>query len=95
LGLSGGWFGLLGRGRGFFERRGREGCAESAEEDRKEFKMKTKTKKEFLMLSNNTKNLSIFFGIYFVFSFLRSLRNLCDLCVQKMYFPCIKKWFTL
>jgi hypothetical protein len=61
--------------RGFFERRGREGYAENAE---KKYKKNTKL---------NTKNIDVSNFLYifvFIFSFLRPLRNLRALCVQKI-----------
>jgi hypothetical protein len=67
----------------FFERRGREGCAKSAEEDKeKKYKIK-KIKNTFLIYSNQF-TYSFFFGFPFLPSFLRPLRNLRALCVQKL-----------
>jgi hypothetical protein len=61
------------KGTGVFERRGREGFAKCAEEEKKE-KRKTKIK-------NNTNSLNqILYS--FSLSFLRSLRNLRALCVE-------------
>jgi hypothetical protein len=69
----------------FFERRGREGCAEGAKEVKeKEYKVKkTKNKNNFLINELVLKKL-FFFGFPFVPSFLRPLQNLRALCVQKL-----------
>jgi hypothetical protein len=42
--------------RGYFERRGREGFAESAEEDKDNTKVKPKKRKQFLKIHKNFKN---------------------------------------
>jgi hypothetical protein len=61
----------------FFERRGRKGFAKCAEEDKRKYKMNSKKEKTVFHFLN--------FGIFLVFSFLRSLRNLRALCVQKFF----------
>jgi hypothetical protein len=74
-----------GEYRDFFERRGREGCAESAKEvkERKCKIKKIKNKINFSMSGPASQKL-FFFGLSFAPSFLRPLRNLRALCVQKI-----------
>jgi hypothetical protein len=62
-----------------FERRGRKGFAESAKEDKENTKIKSKTSK---VLGFQILIFSVF--VFFSPSFLRPLRNLRALCVQKM-----------
>ncbi len=69
----------------FFERRGREGFAEGAKEVKeKKYKVKKIENKNLLVKNWNELRESVFFGFPFVPSFLRSLRNLRALCVQKL-----------
>jgi hypothetical protein len=73
-----------------FERRGREGCAEYAE--KKIQKIKPKRKRKNISAIGNTcfqfRSINLSFYLFILFLFfgilLRSLRNLCALCVQKI-----------
>ncbi len=75
----------------FFERRGRKGFAEDAK-DEKEYKIKSGSvislsQHKFSKIPQSIQSLQthiIVFGVTLVFSFLRSLRVLCALCVQKI-----------
>jgi hypothetical protein len=71
----------------FFERRGREGFAEGA----KEVKEKNTKLRKFKIENNHFFDAGLkmfekpfFFGFPFLPSFLRPLRNLRALCVQKL-----------
>jgi hypothetical protein len=74
----------------FFERRGRKGFAEVAKEAKeKNTKLRKEKIKEIKNLSINCLNLNafrkaFFFEFPFLLSFLRPLRILCALCVQKI-----------
>jgi hypothetical protein len=74
----------------FFERRGREGCAESAEEVKekntklRKFKAKKITKNFIFDAVLKTFEKAFFLDFPFLPSILRPLRNLRVLCVQKL-----------
>jgi hypothetical protein len=71
---------------GFLERRGREGFAKSAKEDKEKIKPKRINFEDTMIVNFKSIDFYFFFIHFFpfVFSFLRSLRNLCALCVQKI-----------
>jgi hypothetical protein len=69
----------------FFERRGRKGFAKGAKEV-KEKEYKIEKEKRIFSKETSTFRKILFFGFTFGPSFLRPLRNLCVLCVQKLPF---------
>jgi hypothetical protein len=71
--------------RDFFERRGREGFAERAKAVKeKEYKNKKIKNNRRTCVELKTFIELFFFGFLFGPSFLRPLRILCALCVQKL-----------